>query len=150
MFYNFFTLFQAVPAEYQIGLSTMKKISLAVLLCHWLTAVTAQQHYSKAINEQIARVETSLSGGLVIDNYQIVWAAGLGVHGFRYSGGGILITQQMLTDLTKQRYEQYMYEHVFRPLGMNNSCYNQPPAASRRRNLATGYKSNGNEVRQSD
>lgn len=263
----------------------MKKISLAVLLCHWLIAVTAQQHYSKAVNEQIARVETNLSGGLVIDgkvyslsermkhynvaglsvavidNYQIVWAkgygyadkkegrkvtantmfepgsiskslnavgilhlaqqgkldlyqdinqylgnwkfpydtvshgkkittaqllshtAGLGVHGFpgyhrdsaiasvtdildgrapsnteavrsvaepgtgpRYSGGGTLITQQMLTDLTKQPYEQYMYEHVLRPLGMTNSSYNQPPAVSQRKNLATGYKSNGNEV----
>jgi CubicO group peptidase (beta-lactamase class C family) len=80
----------------------MKKISLAVLLCHWLTAVTAQQHYSKAVNEHIARVETNLSGGLVIDgklyslsermkhynvaglsvavidNYQIVWANGYG------------------------------------------------------------------------
>ncbi|MES2329776.1 MAG: serine hydrolase domain-containing protein [Bacteroidota bacterium] len=63
-----------------------------------------------------------------------------------YSGGGILITQQMLTDLTKQRYEQYMYEHVLRPLGMANSSYNQPPAVSQRKNLATGYKSNGNEV----
>jgi hypothetical protein len=45
----------------------MRKISLAVFLCHWLTAVIAQQHYSKAINEQIARVETTLSGGMVID-----------------------------------------------------------------------------------
>lgn len=263
----------------------MKKISLAVLLCHWLTAVTAQQHYSKAVNEQIARVEANVSGGLiidgklysltermkhynvqglsvaVIDNYQIVWAkgygfadkkegrkvtastlfepgsiskslnavgilqlaqqgrldlyqdinqylgnwkfpydtvshgkkittaqllthtAGLTVHGFpgyhrdsaiasvtdildgrapsntgavrsqtepgkeaRYSGGGILITQQMLTDLTKQPYEQYMYEHVLRPLGMTNSSFNQPPAASQGKNLATGYKTNGNEV----
>jgi len=52
----------------------------------------------------------------------------------------------MLTDLTKQRYEQYMYEHVLRPLGMTNSSYNQPPAVSQRKNLATGYKSNGNEV----
>lgn len=263
----------------------MKKISLALLLCHWLTAVTAQQQYSKAVNEQIARVEANVSGGLVIDgklysldermkhynvqglsvavidNYQIVWAkgygyadkkegrkvtantlfepgsiskslnavgilllaqqgkldlyqdinqylvnwkfpydtvshgkkittaqllshtAGLGVHGFpgyqrdsaiasvtdildgrapsnteavrsvaepgtgpRYSGGGTLITQQMLTDITKQRYEQYMYEQVFRPLGMTNSSYNQPPAANQKKNLATGYKSNGNEV----
>ena len=82
----------------------MRKISLAVLLLHWLTTVNAQQHYSKAVNEQIARVETSLSGlrGLVIDgktytlsermkhynvaglsvavidNYQIVWAKGYG------------------------------------------------------------------------
>jgi CubicO group peptidase (beta-lactamase class C family) len=283
--YNLFTLFLAAPAEEQIGLSTMKKISLAILLCHGLTAVTAQQHYSKAVNEQIARVETNLSRGLVIDgklytlsermkhynvaglsvavidNYQVVWAkgygyadkkegrkvttstmfepgsiskslnavgilrlaqegkldlyqdinqylvnwkfpydtlshgkkittaqllshtAGLTVHGFpgykrdsaiaavtdildgrapsnteavrsyaepgkeyRYSGGGTLITQQMLIDLTKQRYEQYIYEHVLRPLGMTNSSYNQPPTVSQRKNLATGYKSNGNEV----
>jgi CubicO group peptidase (beta-lactamase class C family) len=263
----------------------MRKIILAALLFHLLTAATAQQHYSKVVNDQIARVETNLSGGMVIDgkpytltermkhynvagltvavidNYQIVWAkaygyadkkegrkvttntmfepgsiskslnavgilqlaqqgkldlyqdinqylvnwkfpydtvshgkkittaqllshsAGLGVHGFpgyqrdsaiasvtdildgrapsnteavrsvtepgkefRYSGGGILITQQMLTDLTKQRYEQYMYEHVLRPLGMTNSSYNQPPAVSQQKNLATGYKTNGNEV----
>lgn len=64
----------------------------------------------------------------------------------RYSGGGILITQQMLTDLTKQRYEQYMYEHVLRPLGMINSSYNQPPSVAQSKNLATGYKSNGDEV----
>lgn len=263
----------------------MKKIYLAILLCHCLTAVAAQPPYSKAVNEQIARVENSLSGGLVIDgkrysltermkhynvqglsvavidNYQIVWAkgygyadkkqgrkvttntlfepgsiskslnavgilllaqqgkldlyqdinqylvnwkfpydtvshgkkittaqllshtAGLSVHGFpgyrrdsviaavidildgrapsnteavrsmaepgtgpRYSGGGTLITQQLLTDLTKQAYEQYLYEQVLRPLGMNNSSYNQPPAVNQRKNLATGYKSNGNEV----
>lgn len=263
----------------------MKKIVLAILLFHRLTAAIAQQPYSKSVNEQIARVETSLSGGLVIDgklytlqermkhyhvaglsvavidNYQIIWAkgygyadkkegrkvttntlfepgsiskslnavgilqlaqqgkldlyqdinqylvnwkfpydtvshgkkittaqllshtAGLTVHGFpgyqrdsviatvtnildgrapsntgavrsftepgkeaRYSGGGILITQQMLIDITGQRYEQYMYEHVLWPLGMTNSSYNQPPAVSQRKNLATGYKSNGNEV----
>ncbi len=263
----------------------MRKINFVLLLLQCLSAATAQQPHSKAVNEQIARVETNLSGGMVIDgktytlsermkhynvaglsvavidNYQIVWAkgygyadkkeerkvtantlfepgsiskslnavgilqlaqqgkldlyqdinqylvnwkfpydtvshgkkittaqllshtAGLGVHGFpgyqrdsaiaavtdildgrapsnteavrsvtepgkesRYSGGGILITQQMLTDLTKQRYEQYIYEHVLRPLGMTNSSYNQPPAVSQRKNLATGYKSNGNEV----
>ena len=45
----------------------MKKISLVLLLFHWLTALTAQHPYSKAVNEQIARVETSLSGDLVID-----------------------------------------------------------------------------------
>ncbi len=66
--------------------------------------------------------------------------------GPRYSGGGTLITQQMLTDLTKQPYEQYMYEQVLRPLGMNNSSYSQPPAVNQQKNLATGYKRNGNEV----
>ncbi|WP_421798258.1 serine hydrolase [Haliscomenobacter sp.] len=263
----------------------MRKISLAIFLCHCLITVSAQQPYSKTVNEQITRVENSLSGGLVIDgkmyslaermkhynvaglsvavidNYQVVWAkgygyadkkegrkvtantlfepgsiskslnavgilrlaqagkldlyqdinqylvnwkfpydtvshdkkittaqllshtAGLGVHGFpgyhrdsaiasvidildgrapsntepvrsytepgkevRYSGGGTLITQQMVTDITQQRYEQYMYEQVLRPLGMTNSSYNQPPSIAQGKNLATGYKSNGDEV----
>ena len=40
----------------------MKKISFVLLLLHCLSAATAQQPYSKAVSEQIARVETSLSG----------------------------------------------------------------------------------------
>ncbi|HMI78309.1 MAG TPA: hypothetical protein VK484_05920, partial [Ferruginibacter sp.] len=45
----------------------MRKISLAILMFHWLTAATPQQQYSKAVNEQIARVETTLSERIVID-----------------------------------------------------------------------------------
>lgn len=80
----------------------MKKISLAILLCHCLITVTAQQQYSKDVNEKIAQVENNLAGRMVIDgklyslaermkhynvaglsvavidNYQIVWAKGYG------------------------------------------------------------------------
>ncbi|RYY56049.1 MAG: serine hydrolase [Chitinophagaceae bacterium] len=262
----------------------MKKISFALLLLHWFTAVTAQVSYSKEVQEQIARVENTLSEGLiidgktytisermkkynvqgisvaVIDNYQLVWAkgygfadkkenrkvspntlfepgsisksinavgilklaqdgkldlyqdinqylvswkfpydtvshgkkintarllshtAGLSGHGFPgyhrdsalptipqildgqppanteairsfaepgkesvYSGGGITISQLIMTDITKQSYETYMAENVLRPLGMKNSFYNQPPAG-RQEHLATGYKADGSEV----
>ena len=80
----------------------MRKINFVLLLLQCLSAATAQQPYSKAVKEQIARVETSLSGGIiidgktytlsermkhynvsglsvaVIDNYKIVWAKGYG------------------------------------------------------------------------
>lgn len=80
----------------------MRKINFVLLLLQCLSAATAQQPYSKAVNEQIARVETNLSRGMVIDgkmhtlsermkhynvsglsvavidNYQIVWAKGYG------------------------------------------------------------------------
>ena len=80
----------------------MGKINFLLLLLQCLSPATAQQPYSKAINQQIARVETSLSGSIiidgktytlsermkhynvaglsvaVIDNYQIVWAKGYG------------------------------------------------------------------------
>lgn len=263
----------------------MRKLCFTVMLFHCLTAATAQQLYSKAVNEQIDLVENNLSGGIVIDgksynlhermkhynvtglsiavidNYQIVWAkgygyadkkenrevttntmfepgsiskslnalgvlklaqqgklnlyqdinqyliswkfpydtvskdekittaqllshtAGVSVYGFpgyerdsvipgiteildgkhpantppvrsltepgkefSYSGGGILISQQLLTDITKQPYEQFMYNNVLKPLGMSNSFYNQPPTADQQKNLATGYESNGSEV----
>jgi Beta-lactamase len=45
----------------------MRKINFLLLLLQCLSAATAQQPYSKAVNEQIARVETNLSGGMVID-----------------------------------------------------------------------------------
>ena len=260
----------------------MRKLCFTVLLFHGLTAAIAQQ-YSKTVKEQITRVENNLSGGVVmdgyniqermeyynvtglsiavIDNYQIVWAkgygyadkkenrkvttntlfepgsiskslnavgilqlaqqgrlnlykdinqyltswkfpydtlskgkkittaqllshtAGVSVYGFpgyerdsmipsiteildgkhpantppvrsytepgnefSYSGGGILISQQLHSDITKQPYEQFMYKNVFKPLGMTHSFYSQPPDAKLQKNLATGYESNGSEV----
>jgi len=45
----------------------MKKINFVLLLLQCLSAATAQQPYSKAVREQIAWVETSLSGGIIID-----------------------------------------------------------------------------------
>lgn len=260
----------------------MRKLCFTALLLHCLTAAIGQQ-YSKAVQDQITRVENNLSGGVtidgynlqermkhynvtglsvaVIDDYQVVWAkgygyadkkekrkvttntlfepgsiskslnavgilqlaqrgklnlyqdinqylsswifpydtlskgkkittaqllshtAGISVYGFpgyeragpipgiteildgrhpantppvrsatepgnefSYSGGGILISQQLLTDITKQAYEQYMYSNVLKPLGMTNSFYNQPPGADRQKDLATGYESNGSEV----
>lgn len=65
---------------------------------------------------------------------------------FSYSGGGILISQQLLTDITKQPYEQFMDHNVLKPLGMTNSFYNQPPKATQQKNLATGYESDGTEI----
>jgi hypothetical protein len=37
----------------------MRKINFLLLLLQCLSAATAQQPYSKAVNEQIARVETN-------------------------------------------------------------------------------------------
>src|SRR5690606_14728830 len=123
MCYNLFTLYLTVPGGLQIVLLyhvtckiplchsfsfnlyiklikfNMRKLSFTILLFHVMTTAIAQQ-YSKAVNEQITRVENNLSGGIVmdgynlqermkhynvsglsiavIDNYQVVWAKGYG------------------------------------------------------------------------
>jgi CubicO group peptidase (beta-lactamase class C family) len=63
-----------------------------------------------------------------------------------YSGGGITITQLILSDVTKQPYDEFMEEKVLDPLGMTSSSFTQPPPASKEELLATGYLADGNEV----
>jgi CubicO group peptidase (beta-lactamase class C family) len=65
---------------------------------------------------------------------------------FKYSGGGTTITQLLLTDITQRNYADWMEEQVLRPLGMNNSSYQQPPSPVVHPQLATGYYGNGKPV----
>jgi len=58
---------------------------------------------------------------------------------YEYSNSGIGITQLMVTDITKMPYEQYISETVFKPLGMEHSCYSGDSIKSQKQELATGY-----------
>jgi len=64
---------------------------------------------------------------------------------FQYSNNGIGITQLMVSDITKKPYEQYIFETVFKPLGMMHSCYTADSIKSQKQVLATGYL-NGLEI----
>ncbi|TMI91813.1 MAG: serine hydrolase, partial [Bacteroidetes bacterium] len=63
---------------------------------------------------------------------------------FKYSGGGITISQLILTNITNSNYADWMQKNVLAPLDMTNSSYQQPPTATA--NLATGYYGNGKPV----
>ena len=47
--------------------------------------------------------------------------------GQKYSGGGTVLMQLALTDLTGKPFAELMREKVLEPLGMTNSSYEQPP-----------------------
>jgi CubicO group peptidase (beta-lactamase class C family) len=64
---------------------------------------------------------------------------------FIYSGGGITITQLIVTDITGQPYDVFMKKNVLDPLGMKSSSFTQPPASAKRKMFATGYKTDGTE-----
>lgn len=61
-----------------------------------------------------------------------------------YSGGGSMIAQQLLMDVTGQPYDRYMWERVLKPLGMLNSSYTQP--AGKESVLASGHDFAGRVV----
>jgi CubicO group peptidase (beta-lactamase class C family) len=65
---------------------------------------------------------------------------------WRYSGGAVLIEQQLMIDVTGKPFPQLMREIVFSKIGMNDSTYEQPLPRARAATAATGTYANGKAV----
>lgn len=66
--------------------------------------------------------------------------------GSQYSGGGIVLSQMVLMDITGQPYEKYMAEQVLKPMGMQSSTFAQPPVGVKKELLSAGYDIDGKEI----
>ncbi len=62
---------------------------------------------------------------------------------FRYSGGGYVIVQLLLMDVTHKTFPELMHELVFEPLGMKHSTFEVPLRKSLYPEAAKPYASNG-------
>jgi CubicO group peptidase (beta-lactamase class C family) len=65
----------------------------------------------------------------------------------QYSGGGTTISQLILQDVSRKPYDVFMWQNVLKPMGMTNSSYTQPPLVSKQKIMASGYYSDGKEVK---
>jgi CubicO group peptidase (beta-lactamase class C family) len=65
---------------------------------------------------------------------------------FRYSGGGYVVAQLLMTDVTGKTFPQLVDELVLRPLGMINSTFDQPLPISYWQTAARPYDSKGQLV----
>lgn len=61
----------------------------------------------------------------------------------RYSGGGFVVEQLLLSDVTGEGLADLAYERVFSPLGMTDSTFAQPLPASWQARAARGHDSDG-------
>ena len=61
----------------------------------------------------------------------------------RYSGGGSVVMQVLLTDVTGKTFPDLMQSLVLKPLGMKNSVYQQPLSAKLRADTALAHDSKG-------
>jgi CubicO group peptidase (beta-lactamase class C family) len=66
---------------------------------------------------------------------------------FQYSGGGVTIEQQLLIDVTRKPFPEFMRETVLVKIGMADSTYEQPLPPARTAMAATGTHSDGTAVR---
>lgn len=126
------------------SISKGKKITLAQILSH-NAGLSTYGFPGRTINGDIPTILQILDGKppAVTTAVRSIFEPGLK---FEYSGGGITISQLVLTDITGQQYETWMYEHVLKPIGMVNSSYAQPPAKDKRHLCASGYYSDGTPV----
>jgi len=62
---------------------------------------------------------------------------------FRYSGGGYLVMQQAVEDVTGTAFPEFIRTRVLQPIGMANSTYQQPLPTSLVDSAASGYYADG-------
>jgi CubicO group peptidase (beta-lactamase class C family) len=65
---------------------------------------------------------------------------------WRYSGGGYVVAQQLLQDVTGQPFAKLMRDTVLEPIGMTRSTYEQPLPKSRLAEVAMPYLEDGQPV----
>jgi len=66
---------------------------------------------------------------------------------WRYSGGGFTILQQLIIDITRRPFPEFMRETVLRPTGMTHSTYEQPLPQSLWEQAAAGHQPDGGVVK---
>jgi len=66
---------------------------------------------------------------------------------WEYSGGGYIILQQLILDVTKQSFPEFMDKTVLQPFRMAHSTFQQPLPAALRASAAVPYRASGRPVR---
>lgn len=121
-----------------------KKITLAHLLSH-SAGLTVHGFPGYDMTADIPTVPQILDGVPPANTPAVRSAFEPGLR-YQYSGGGTTISQLIVTDVTGQPYDAFMYKNVLKPMGMENSFYSQPPPVEKRKLCATGYYRDGSAV----
>lgn len=116
-------------------------VTLRLLLCHGAgTTVSGFPGY--AAGAALPALEQILDGQPPA-NTPAVRVDRLPGEGFRYSGGGTTIVQQLLIDRTGQPFGELLREQILDPLEMTHSAFAQPPDRAWVAACASGHDDQG-------
>ncbi len=118
-----------------------EKVTLRRLLSHTAgTTVSGFRGYR--YNESLPTLIQILNGEPPANSQRIVVERVPGTQ-FQYSGGGYLVMEQSIRDVTGQSFPDFMWERVLQPVGMMSSTYEQPLPEILREQAASGYYADG-------
>ncbi len=114
-------------------------VSLRMLLSH--SAGTSQTSYfGFTPNQPLPNLVEILSGAKISESRPVVVNSEPDKE-FRYSGGGSMIAQLALMDVSKQSFESLTQSILFDKLGMKNSTFTQPVSSKFLKQCAWAYSS---------
>ena len=119
-----------------------EKVTLRRILNH-TAGLTVWGFPGYAKGESIPTIPEILDGKGNTDSVRVYKEPG---GGWRYSGGGYTILQQMISDIDQKRFPEILQKKVLAPLGMKSSTYENPLPEDIHRIAATGYRSDGSQV----
>lgn len=65
---------------------------------------------------------------------------------YYYSGAGYMVLQQLIEDIVKQPFSEYMKNVILPTLGMKNSIFECPLSNEKRKQAISGYKQDGAQI----
>jgi len=128
----------------QSRFTEQKPVTLRQLLSH-TAGLTVHGFRGYADGESIPSVPHILNGEKPANSPAIVSDTVPGSR-WSYSGGGYVIVQQLLEDITGKRFPDLMQALVLKPIGMDCSTYQQPLPRTLWRNASLGHLGNGKKL----
>ena len=120
------------------------KVTLRELLSH-TAGVTVHGFPGYASGSPLPTLTQVLNGEKPANTAAIVVDTTPGTN-WRYSGGGLVVTQLLLQDVTGQSFPKLMHDTVLAPAGMTHSTYEQPLPQNRMAEAAMAYRRDGEAV----
>lgn len=127
------------------GFTKERKVTLRGLLSH-SASITVSGFDGYSSDKQVPTLLQILNGTTPA-NSKPIRVDGLLNKEVRYAGGGYVIMQQLLEDVTGKPFPAFMQETIFKKLGMTHSAYLQPLPTELWDSAAVGHGANGEKVK---
>jgi len=127
-----------------IPLTRQTPVTLRALLSH-SAGINGQGFRGYLAKEEVPTLSQILDGTPPANNSPVRVETLPGTR-YRYSGGGYVLAQAAVEDVSGQSASRFLQESVLNPLGMKASTFEQPLPASRAAGIAIPYRADGSPV----
>lgn len=124
--------------------TTDQKVTLRRLLSH-TAGVTESGFLGYPVDSALPNLRQILEGEKPANSRPIRVDMKPG-NGFRYSGGGYVILQQLVMDVTGKSFPELMQKTILKKLGMTHSTFQQPLSPDLASRAAAGHLPSGVEI----